>query len=159
VYILQTADSDLQLYQLTQKQEIEIYNVKLAASRFQLYKLEELKEKEAEAICQEIDRCCLQLCIALLDHRLDHDEYKSSVISYFTVARLEYVYSDGDSQYKFRDLAQYTPILSSFVKIVQMLTVQYCLEQEKNDKVESCRELLEQLYTQFLTVSSATLMN
>jgi hypothetical protein len=59
VYILQTADSDSRLYQLTQKQEIEICNVKLAASRFQLYELEELKEKEAEAICQEIDRCCL----------------------------------------------------------------------------------------------------
>jgi hypothetical protein len=159
VYILRTADSDSRLYQLTRKQEIEICNVKLAASRFQLYELEELEEKEAEAICQEMDRCCLQLCIALLDHRLDHDEYESGVISYFAVAGLEYVHGDGDGQYKFRDSAQYTPILSGFVKIAQMLTVQYCLEQEKNDKVESCRELLEQLHTQFLTVSSATPMD
>jgi hypothetical protein len=95
----------------------------------------------------------------LLDHRLDHDEYESSVISYFAVAGLEYVHSDGDGQYKFRDSAQYTPILSSFVKIAQMLTVQYCFEQEKNDKVESCQELLEQLHMQFLTVSSATLID
>jgi hypothetical protein len=40
-----------------------------------------------------------------------------------------------------------------------MLTVQYCLEQEEDSKVKSCRELLEQLHTQLPTVTSAIPMD
>ena len=72
---------------------------------------------------------------------------------------LEYIRSNEDNQFQFKDSGQYTSILSGFVKIAQMLTTQYCLEQEKNNKVTSCRKLLEQLHVQFLTVGIATLMD
>jgi len=159
VYILRTADSNSRLYQLTPEQKVGIHNVLLAANRFQLYEPEELEEEDIEAMRHELDKYCLQLCIALLDHRLDHDEYESAIISYFAVASLEHVRSNGTGQYRFKDSAQCTPVLSGFIKIAQMLTVQYCLEKEKEKEEDSCRRLLEQLHTRFLTVSSATPMD
>ncbi|KAH0534056.1 hypothetical protein GP486_008937, partial [Trichoglossum hirsutum] len=73
---------------------------------------------------------------------------------------LEYIPgSSSTAQYKFKDSAQVTPILSGFIKIAQMLTVQYCLEEEESSEVESCRELLEELHTRFLTVGTATPMD
>ncbi|KAH0565678.1 hypothetical protein GP486_000934 [Trichoglossum hirsutum] len=134
VYVLRTVDLDSRLYQLTQDQQSCIQSVKLAASRFQMYKLEELEEEEAEAMQKEMDKYCLKLCIALLDHRLDHNEYESAIISYFAVAALEHIHDDGTGQYRFKDSGEYTPILSGYIKVAQMLTVQYCLEQEEDHK-------------------------
>ncbi|KAH0553468.1 hypothetical protein GP486_006460, partial [Trichoglossum hirsutum] len=95
----------------------------------------------------------------LLDHKLDHDEYESAVVSYMAVAGLEYIPGTQPGQYKFKDASQYMPILSGFIKVAQMLTVQYCLEKEERVEVKSCRELLEQLHTRFLVVSTATPMD
>ena len=49
--------------------------------------------------------------------------------------------------------------MSEFIKIAQMLTLQYCFEQEEDGDVESCAELLKQLYTRFLMVSTLTPMD
>src|SRR5205809_7897166 len=48
---------------------------------------------------QKIDKSCLQLCIALLDHRLDHDEYESAIVSYLAVAALQHIPGDNPVQY------------------------------------------------------------
>lgn|ERR1700748_2390704 len=161
VYVLRTTDSESRLYKLTSIQQDSIESVMLAADGFPTGELEELEEEELEAMQQELDKQCLRLCIALLSHYLDHDEYESGIVSYLAVAGLEFIpgAASNASQYRFRDPAQYTPILSGFIKIAQMLVVQYCLEQEDNGMVDSCRELLEQLHTGYLTVGTATPMD
>ncbi|KAH0553343.1 hypothetical protein GP486_006567 [Trichoglossum hirsutum] len=127
-----------------------------------MYELEELEEEEVEAMQKEMDRHCLQLCIALLNHQLDHDEYESAAISYFAVAGLEHVHGDGAGQYRFKDLAQCMPVLSGFIKIAQMLTVQYCLEQEKNviyQDIELNMTDFRRLVHKLLEEARAILMN
>ncbi|KAH0537764.1 hypothetical protein FGG08_005512, partial [Glutinoglossum americanum] len=130
-----------------------------AANQAIQFEEEELEETKVEIINGELDKSCLELCIALLDHRLDHNEYESAVLSYMAIAGLEYIPGSQPSWYKFKDSAQCTPLLSGFIKVAQMLTVQYCLEKENRGEVESCRELLEQLHTRFLVVGTATPMD
>ncbi|KAH0558841.1 hypothetical protein GP486_004520 [Trichoglossum hirsutum] len=151
VYVLRTVDTESQWYQCTREQQDSIQSLRIAVENFQ--------EDSNEAMQQEVDKYCLQLCITLLAQRLDHDEYESAIISFLAVMGLENIL--GTRRYRFKDSIQYTPILSGFIKIAQMLTLQYCFrrEEEENDEVESCRELLEQLHLRFLTVSTATPMD
>ncbi|KAH0548204.1 hypothetical protein GP486_008079 [Trichoglossum hirsutum] len=80
IYVFRTAESDTRLYQLTEDQRQRITDMQLAIDRAIQYKEEDLEEAEEELINGELDWCCLQLGIALLDHQLDHDEYESAVI-------------------------------------------------------------------------------
>jgi len=160
VYVLRTADSDSRLYRLKQDQRSCMQELLVAANRVLQYEDGELEEEEVETMHKELDGSCLALCMTLLDHQLNHDEYESAVVSCLAIMGLEYIPgSSSTTQYKFKDSAQVTPILSGFIKIAQMLTVQYCLEEEESSKVESCRELLEELHTRFLTVGTATPMD
>ncbi|KAH0548600.1 hypothetical protein GP486_007856 [Trichoglossum hirsutum] len=159
IYMLRTAESETRLYQLTEDQQQQIADVRLVVDRAMQFAAEDLEEVEEELIDKELDWSCLQLCISLLDHKLNHDEYESVVVSYLAVAGLEYIPGTQPGQYKFKDASQYTPILSGFIKVAQMLTVQYCLEKEERVEVKSCRELLEQLHARFLVVSTATPMD
>jgi superfamily II DNA helicase RecQ len=159
IYVLRTARQETQLYQLTEHQRQGIADVLLAADRAVQFDGEDLEEAEEELINEELDWKCLQLCIVLLDHKLNHDEYESAAISYIAIAGLEYIPGTQPSQYKFKDASQYTPTLSGFIKVAQMLTIQYCLEKEMRGEVESCRELLEELHTRYLVVSTATPMD
>lgn len=149
VYVLRTVDTESQRYQCTKEQQDSIQSVRIAVDNF--------REDSSEAMQQEMDKYCLQLCVTLLAHRLDHDEYESAVISFLAVMGLENIL--GTSRYRFKDSAQYTPVLSGFIKIAQMLTLQYCFQQEEDDEVESCRALLEELHSRFLTDSSGTPMD
>ena len=91
IYVLRTANSETQLYQLTESQQTRVDNLLLAANRATQYISE---EEEVEAMDQKIDKSCLQLCIALLDHRLDHNEYESAIVSYLAVAALQHIPGD-----------------------------------------------------------------
>jgi superfamily II DNA helicase RecQ len=149
VYVLRTVDTEWQRYQCTKEQQDSIKSIRIAIDNF--------REDNSEAMQQEMDKYCLQLCVTLLAQRLDHDEYESAVISFLAVMGLENIL--GTSRYRFKSSAQYTPILSGFIKMAQMLTLQYCFQQEEDNEVESCRVLLEELHSRFLTDSSATPMD
>jgi hypothetical protein len=153
VYVVRTADTESRLYRLTQQQQNSIQQVKSIVQRFQQ---EELDEEGIETLQEDLDICCLQLCIMLLHHQLER-QYDSAVISCLAVMSLEQL--QGSEQYRFKDPTQYTPILSGFIKVAQMLTLQYCFEQEDDGEVKSCRQLLEQLHSQFLTVGTSTPMD
>ncbi|KAH0542813.1 hypothetical protein FGG08_002861 [Glutinoglossum americanum] len=159
VYVLRTAKADKRLYQLTEDQLSQVKEVLRAVNQAIQFEEEELEETEVEIINEELDKSCLELCIGLLDHQLDHDEYESAILSYMAIAGLEYIPGNQPDQYKFKDSTQYTPVLSGFIKVAQMITVQYCLEKENSGEVESCRKLLEQLHARFLVVGTATPMD
>lgn len=159
VYILRTAGLDSRLYRLTKDQEWWVGEVLIEAGQVVYYDGEQIEELEAEKVKEELDWSCLQLCVALLDHRLDHDEYESGIVSYLAIAGLEYIPGSKPPEYKFKEALHYTGILSGFIKVAQMLTVQYCLEKEEKKLEESCRELLEKLHMRFLVVGTATPMD
>jgi hypothetical protein len=86
---------------------------------------------------QEPYKHCLQLCIGLLGHRLDHDEYESDVVSYLAAIGLEHIHGSDASQYRSRDSGQHTPISSGFIKVAQVLALRCCPEQGEDREVES----------------------
>jgi superfamily II DNA helicase RecQ len=150
VYILRTASTESRLYQFTSTQQDCIGKVMIAAKVFQLY-----KEDDVEDMQEELDEACLQLCITLLDHQLDGDEYESAILSGLAVISLD----STEKQHRFKDPGQYTPILAGFLKVAKMLTIQYCYEKKQEEVGESSRVLFEELHTRFLVNNTATPVN
>jgi Orsellinic acid/F9775 biosynthesis cluster protein D len=151
-YVLRTADTESRLYQLTSRQREDIQSVKSIVKQLQ----QEESEEKVEELQEDLDICCLRLCIALLHHKLNR-QYDSAIVSGLAVMGLDPIH--GGELYRFKSPAQYTPLLSGFIKVAQMLTLQYCYEQEDDGEIISCRELFEQLHPQFLTVGTSTPMD
>jgi RecQ family ATP-dependent DNA helicase len=154
-YVLRTADTE-PLYKLTVKQHCCMDELVQVAEVAKVLTADRVTDEVMELHAMELQEKCLQFCIALLDHRLDHDEYESAIISYLAIAGLQQVHGQDRNQYKFIDAINYTPILSGFIKIAQMLVVQWCFEAEEKQEVNSCRQLLDELHSQFMTTGTAT---
>ena len=74
---------------------------------------------EESTITADMDRSCLELCISLLDHTLRGDHFESAVLSFLAVLVI-----DEKLVGVFRSLLSYSPDLSKFIKIAQMLVIQ-----------------------------------
>jgi hypothetical protein len=66
-----------------------------------------------------MDQACLLLCISLLDHTLRGDHFESVVLSFLAVLGI-----DETTGSVFRSTQSYSPDLSKFIKMAQMLVVQ-----------------------------------
>ena len=64
------------------------------------------------------DRACLLLCISLLDHHLRGTMFESVALGFLAILGID------SSNETLCDAAAYTPILSRFIKISQLLMVQ-----------------------------------
>jgi hypothetical protein len=150
------------LYQPTADQRSCIRHLKYAAIQVQQQQ-EVVLAEELDQLQDEVDTACLELCIALLNHKLEHDEYESAVLSYLAVAALQYIPGQQDGsglpEYKLSDAATYIATLSGLIKIAQLLTVEYCLQQQQQGQTASCYSLLEQLHAKFLVTSTVTPMD
>jgi hypothetical protein len=73
---------------------------------------------EVEEIVRNLDKACLLLCIALLNYTLQGDHFKSVVLSFLTILGI-----DKSPGSVFCSLLSYSPNLSKFIKIAQMLVV------------------------------------
>jgi hypothetical protein len=76
------------------------------------------KEEERE-VTAEMDKACFQLCIFLLDHTLRGGHFESVVLSFLAVLGINE--KPGE---EFRSPLNYSPDLSKFIKMAQMLVVQ-----------------------------------
>jgi hypothetical protein len=74
--------------------------------------------EEVEEVVRDLNRACLQLCIALLNYTLKGDYFKSVVLSFLAVLGI-----NENPSSVFRSLLSYSPNLSKFIKIAQMLVV------------------------------------
>ncbi len=75
-------------------------------------------KKEEKGIISDLDRACLRLCIALLDHVIKGDHFESVVLSFLAVLGVNE--RPGEV---FRGPLSYSPDLSKFIKIAQMFVV------------------------------------
>ena len=73
---------------------------------------------------QRVDDLCLDFCIALLDQQLKGDIFESVVLGYLAVISIDV----GNST--FYETLSYTLILSSFIKLSQVLVLQKAVQQE-----------------------------
>ncbi|KAF2741676.1 hypothetical protein M011DRAFT_497939 [Sporormia fimetaria CBS 119925] len=74
--------------------------------------------RKEEIVCK-LDKACLLLCIALLDHILQGDHFESVVLSFLAVLGI-----DEDPGGVFHGPLTYSPHLSKFIKMAQMLVIQ-----------------------------------
>ncbi|PCG88207.1 hypothetical protein PENOC_112060 [Penicillium occitanis (nom. inval.)] len=96
---------------------------------------------EARAL---LDRACLHLSIALLDHTLKGDLFESALVGFLAVLGV-----DAEKR-TWRDAYTYTPLLSGIVKMAQMLVVQEAVMQADEDQVEHPADALDEMRERFM---------
>jgi hypothetical protein len=70
-----------------------------------------------EQSCDALDMYCLELCVSLLDHDLKGDLFESAVVGSLAAIAIDPVKGILKEAYHF------TPTLSGFIKIAQMLVI------------------------------------
>lgn len=103
-----------------------------------------------EVVCN-LDRACLQLCIALLDHTLQGDHFESVVLSFLAVLGI-----DENPGGVFRGPLSYSPDLSKFIKMAQMLVVQRSVVAAEEREVEHPSDMLDEMRERFMVRGSRT---
>lgn len=104
-----------------------------------------LKEMELE-----LDNVCLDFCIALLDHDLKGDLFESAVLGYLAVIGIDNYSS------RFHEAHSYTPLLSGFIKISQMLVLESAFRTCQTNRSVDPLDLLEEMRERFMTIDYCT---
>jgi hypothetical protein len=98
----------------------------------------------------ELDDICLDFCIALLDHDLKGDLFESAVLGYLAVMGI-----DNHSS-RFHEAHSYTPLLSGFIKISQMLVLESAFRACETKRSTDPLDLLEEMRERFMTIDCRT---
>ena len=93
---------------------------------------------------ERLDRACLALSIALLDHALKGDIYESAVVGFLAVLGLD------PQQQTFRNPYSYTSYLSGLVKIAQMLVAEQAVRVAESGSVAHPTDALDDMRARFL---------
>lgn len=97
-----------------------------------------------ESTLPALDAACLRICIALLDHDLRVELFESAVVGFFAVLAIDV---DKDN---LRDACAYTPLLSGFIKIAQMLVIQRAIDAADAGEVEHPADLIGEMRDRFM---------
>lgn len=91
-----------------------------------------------------LDRACLDLSIALLDHELHGDLFESALVGFMAALGV-----DAENQ-TYRDPPSYTGHLSGLVKIAQMLVAQRAVQLADDGQVKYPGDALDEMRERFL---------
>jgi RecQ family ATP-dependent DNA helicase len=172
-YVFRAEDEDVQkrpAYKLRGRQQIAVQEVRAIIQEFQEWKqdqpIEDADEddesdEEIEFIGR-IQREILRLCIELLNHPLQDNEYQNVIISALALMGMR----DDDG---WLDAEDYTPKYSAIIKLARLMVVQEGYErreeairqlQERGSTVDEAKEearsyfhFVRQLTHQFMTIS------
>jgi hypothetical protein len=108
-------------------------------------------QDEAQEITRDMDNACLLLCISLLDHTLRGDHFESVILSFLAVLGI-----DEKPGGVFRSTLNYSPDLSKFIKMAQMLVVQRAVTGAENGEVEHPSDLLDEMRQRFMVRGTRT---
>jgi hypothetical protein len=173
-YIFRAEDEDADkrpAYKLTGRQQIGIHEVRKVIQEFREWKQDQPiveTDGEGEESNEEIEfmgriqREILRLCIDLLGHPLQDNEYKSAIISGLAVLGIR----DDDG---WLDAEDYTPKYSAVIKLARLMVVQEGYEQrqeairlleereltadEAHEKARSYFYFIRRLTHQFMTMA------
>jgi hypothetical protein len=109
------------------------------------------EEEGVGEVVRDLDRACLLLCIALLDHTLQGDHFESVVLSFLAVLGI-----NEEPGGVFRGPLTYSPDLSKFIKMAQMLVVQRSVVAAEEDEVEHPSDMLDEMRERFMVRGSRT---
>jgi hypothetical protein len=96
---------------------------------------------------------CLNLCIALLDHKL-HGKLTDSIVVVFLA-----VLGINSNRDGFDDAVLYTAKLSGIVKLAQLLVVQYAVVESKAGRAQFPDKLVSELQDRFMVYGSNSPIN
>jgi hypothetical protein len=125
-------------------------------TRAQLHALSQLSNQQdgsAPSNTAIFQQHCLDLCIALLDHKL-HGKLTDSIIVGFLAVLGINKNRDG-----FDDAVLYTAKLSGIVKLAQLLVVQHAVVESKAGRTQFPNELVSELQDRFMVYGSNSPMN
>jgi hypothetical protein len=105
------------------------------------------------SVSPELQNVCLQLCLSLLDHKLHGKLSDSIVIGFLAALGINKERSGLDGA------AIYTPKLSGFVKLAQLLVIQHAIIEHQAGRVVFLDELVAELQDRFMVCGSDTPMN
>jgi hypothetical protein len=91
-----------------------------------------------------LDRDCLAFCISLLDHDLKACLFESTIVGFLAVLGID------EAKGVLKDAYHYTPILSGFIKISQLLVVQYSVGLADGGDVAHPADVLDELRDRFM---------
>jgi hypothetical protein len=106
-----------------------------------------------EQLKHGLDDICLDFCIALLDYDLKGDLFESAILGYLAVMGIDIKSS------RFYEAYSYTPLLSGFIKISQMLVLEKALRSSKKRQSSDPLDFLEEIRERFITVDCRSLFS
>jgi hypothetical protein len=95
-----------------------------------------------------VNRACLALYITLLDYLLKSDLFESAIVGFLAVISINFEKKTLINAYT------YTPCLSAFVKISQMLVVQSAVLAVEDGLYENSADRLNKIRERFLIYNS-----
>lgn len=98
-------------------------------------------QKQIEAA---LDRAYLLLCISLLDQNIRGSHFESLVLSFLAVLGI-----DDKKDCGFHGPLAYSPQLSKFIKIVQMLVIERAILAADEGAIEYPSDLLDEMRQRF----------
>lgn len=124
-FVYQTAQPNWKVllrHQLTSRQTASLYKVVARGEELAQLSLcnEAFGEETTSAIeqsCDALDTDCLELCVSLLDHDLKGDLFESAIIGFLAAIAI------NPKKGILKEAYHFTPTLSSFIKIAQMLVI------------------------------------
>jgi hypothetical protein len=97
-----------------------------------------------------LDRACLDFCIALLDHRLTGDLFESTIVSFLAVLGID------EANGTFYEAPNFTPKLSGFIKITQLLVLQKAVDMAAGSMAEDPLDALDKMRERFMMLDTST---
>jgi hypothetical protein len=97
-----------------------------------------------ERVNDAMGRSCLELCISLLDYDLKGDLFESAAVGFLAALRIDPTKGILMEAYYF------TPSLSSFIKIAQMLVIQKAVIGAREVEGVEPADLLDEMRARFL---------
>lgn len=101
----------------------------------------------------KLQQACLQLCIALLDHKLNGKVADSIVVGFLAVNDID------QERTGFEEAVTATSPLSGLVKLAQLLVIQHALWEHKAGRATYPGDIVAELQDRFMTFGSNSPMN
>jgi hypothetical protein len=111
------------------------------------------RDDRQKKLQNHVNRACLSLYIILLDHTLKGDLFESAIVGFLAVLKVNYEKETLIKAYL------YTPFLSAFVKVGQMLVVQSAVLAVKDGTCDDPSNRLNEIRERFLMHGSRSLFN
>src|SRR5579859_849716 len=99
-----------------------------------------------------LDKLCVKLCIALLNHQLYGNNYESAIVSFLAVLGI------NPKGGMFREPQNYTGDLSAVIKVAQLLVIWQSIQDVKDGKADYPSTSIEDMHNRFMTFDGRTPM-